>query len=76
MLFTKTSVQVKKKKKTIVEDVMGNGVTDKTYIPAVVDTPAPSSEDSDSDQDKVCTRLSVYSSASVHSELVWWFLMM
>ncbi|XP_050981984.1 nucleolar RNA helicase 2 [Labeo rohita] len=45
-------MKVKKKKKTIVEDVMGNGVTDKTYIPAVVDTPAPSSEDSDSDQDK------------------------
>lgn len=69
MSFTEISVQLKKKKKVKVEDVMGNGVTNKTSVSAVVDTPAPSSEDSDSDREKVCT------SASVHSELLRFVLM-
>ncbi|KAL1263583.1 hypothetical protein QQF64_006322 [Cirrhinus molitorella] len=45
-------MKVKNKKKALVENVMVNGGTDKTYLPAIVDTPAPSSEDSDSEREK------------------------
>ncbi|XP_016331597.1 nucleolar RNA helicase 2-like isoform X2 [Sinocyclocheilus anshuiensis] len=41
----------KKKKKANVEDVMGNGEPDKACVSAV-DTPGPSSEDSDSEREK------------------------
>lgn len=55
-MFTRISVQLKKKKKANVEEVMSTGETDKASLSlsAVVDTPAPSSEDSDSDREKVC----------------------
>uniref|UniRef100_A0A672R8D7 RNA helicase n=1 Tax=Sinocyclocheilus grahami TaxID=75366 RepID=A0A672R8D7_SINGR len=67
--LTDISVQLKKKKKKAnVEDVMGNGEPDKACVSAV-DTPGPSSEDSDSEREKVCT--SLYSSASAPSELLW-----
>ncbi|XP_058652306.1 LOW QUALITY PROTEIN: nucleolar RNA helicase 2 [Onychostoma macrolepis] len=47
-----SQLKLKKKKKANVEDVTGNGETDKTPVSAVVDTPGPSSEDSDSDREK------------------------
>lgn len=53
MSFTEISVQLKKKKKIKLEDVVN-----KTSVSAVVDPPAPSSEDSDSDREKVCTSAS------------------
>uniref|UniRef100_A0A673GTM9 RNA helicase n=1 Tax=Sinocyclocheilus rhinocerous TaxID=307959 RepID=A0A673GTM9_9TELE len=49
MSFTQISAQLKKKKKANVEDVMSGGEPDKPSPSAVVD--------SDSDREKVCTRL-------------------
>uniref|UniRef100_A0A671PXK5 RNA helicase n=1 Tax=Sinocyclocheilus anshuiensis TaxID=1608454 RepID=A0A671PXK5_9TELE len=53
-------IKLKKKKKANVEDVMSSGEPDKPSPSAVVD--------SDSDREKVCTRLAAHSSASAHTE--------